>query len=85
MQQIGLRLSRQFPTLKESFSAASKGKTRVNYADFSEFVVLHGSLSGLNLTEPLVKQLFSELDPHKKGHLLVEDWINAFKVFDWKS
>jgi len=30
------------------------------------------------MTESLTQELFSDIDPHKKGHLTLEDWINAF-------
>jgi hypothetical protein len=33
------------------------------------------------MTLPLVQKLFAELDPHKKGYLTVNDWINAFQAF----
>ena len=29
-----------------------------------------------------MQKLFSELDPHKKGFLNVNDWRNAFKTFN---
>lgn len=29
-----------------------------------------------------MQKLFSELDPHKKGFLTVNDWRNAFKAFN---
>lgn len=41
------------------------------------------ALKGLNLTEQLVQQLFSELDPHKKGFLTESDWKLAFSGFNW--
>jgi hypothetical protein len=37
------------------------------------------------LTPPLIQQLFSELDPHKKGYLSEQDWSSAFKAFNWKT
>jgi Ca2+-binding EF-hand superfamily protein len=30
----------------------------------------------------LIQKLFSELDPHKKGFLNINDWRNAFKTFN---
>ena len=38
-------------------------------------------MSGFNLTGPLVQKLFSELDPHRKGFLNINDWRNSFKTF----
>jgi hypothetical protein len=40
-------------------------------------------LKGFNLTEVLLHELFSELDPHKKGLLALNDWSIAFKDFEW--
>ena len=85
IQQIGLVLSRRYQTLKASFKAAALEKDRVNYADFTTFISKQEALKGLNLTESLVKQLFCDLDSHKKGYLVFQDWLNAFKAFDWKN
>ena len=30
----------------------------------------------------MIQKLFSELDPHKKGFLNLNDWRNAFKTFN---
>jgi Ca2+-binding EF-hand superfamily protein len=43
------------------------------------------ALAGFNLTQNLVQVLFSELDPHKKGYLTENDWINAFQAFNWND
>jgi hypothetical protein len=40
-------------------------------------------LKGFNLTDQLMQQLFSELDPHKKGFLSESDWMLAFGGFNW--
>lgn len=37
------------------------------------------------LNEPMLKELFAELDPHKKGYLSESDFTTAFGKFDWKS
>jgi len=42
-------------------------------------------LIGFNLTETLLLKLFSDLDPHKKGHLTEIDWLNAFSSYSWKN
>ena len=34
------------------------------------------------MTVPLIRKLFSELDPHKKGYLNINDWRNSFKTFN---
>lgn len=41
------------------------------------------ALRGFNLTDQLLQQLFSEIDPHKKGFLTETDWMLAFGGFDW--
>ena len=35
----------------------------------------------MNLTVPLFQKLFSELDPHKKGFININDWKNTFRSF----
>jgi Ca2+-binding EF-hand superfamily protein len=42
-------------------------------------------LKGFNLTDQLLRKLFSELDPHKKGFLAKSDWVQAFSGFDWQN
>ena len=39
-------------------------------------------LSGFDLTESLMWEIFSDLDPHKKGYLTEQDWINNFGNFE---
>lgn len=36
------------------------------------------ALRGFDLSEKLLQELFSDLDPHKKGYLTESDWVNAF-------
>lgn len=43
-----------------------------------KWVESNQALRGFNLTEGLYKRLFSDLDPHKKGYLTENDWINSF-------
>jgi len=35
-------------------------------------------LVGFNLTTQLLEELFSQIDPHKKGFIALNDWKNAF-------
>lgn len=35
------------------------------------------------MTRGLIRELFGELDPHKKGYLSQVDWRNAFSGFNW--
>ncbi len=85
VQQIGLLLSRKFGSLRESYLAASGGKQKIQFTDFKDFLAREKALSGFNLTEQLVQQLFAELDPHRKGFLSEQDWSSAFKAFNWRT
>ena len=51
---------------------------KVTFRQFAKWVEENRALSGFNLTEKLLQQLFADLDPHKKGHLTLLDWENAF-------
>lgn len=37
------------------------------------------------VNEPMLKEIFASLDPHKKGYLSESDFAHAFGHFDWKS
>ena len=75
-------MSRRFGTLKESFDRASGSTDRVPFAKFKQFIEEIDALRGFNITVPLLQQLFSELDPHKKTFLNFKDWQNAFAAFN---
>jgi Ca2+-binding EF-hand superfamily protein len=85
VQQIGIELSKnkKFSSLKDTFKAASHGLGKVKYRDFKDFIDETNALKGFNLTDQLMQQLFSELDPHKKGFLSESDWMLAFGGFNW--
>lgn len=83
VQQIGYVLSRKYGSPDKSFEACAGSKARVNFDNFREFVAKAEALEGFNLTVPLLQQLFSELDSHKKGYLSKNDWQLTFKAFDW--
>ena len=85
IQQMGLFMSKKFPTLDASFEEAARGNLKVSFENFKLFVDKQDCLSGLNLTVPLMQRLFSELDPHKKGFINLNDWKNAFKSFNWNE
>lgn len=85
IQQMGLYLSKHFDSLDASFEDASKGSGKVAFELFKSFIERTDCLHGLNLTVPLLQRLFSELDPHKKGFININDWKNAFKSFAWKD
>lgn len=81
IQQIGLILSKKYPSLKESFDDASELLQKVTFDQFKKFVEKTNTLGGFNMTLPLIQKLFAELDPHKKGYLTINDWVNAFQAF----
>ena len=85
IQQIGLVLSKKYTTVTDSFTAACAGQGKVSFNNFKIFLEKEDALSGFNLTVTLVQQLFSELDPHKKGYLNKNDWVNAFGSFSWND
>ena len=68
--------------MDKSFRQATEGQPKMKYSQFHEFLEREHALQGFNLTEPLIQKLFSELDPHKKGFLNINDWRNAFKTFN---
>ena len=77
-QKMGLYLSRKFKTLDGSFEEISHQGARITYDQFSSWVSTNGVLSGFNLTDRLLRDLFSDYDPHKKGHLTRSDWQAVF-------
>ena len=48
-----------------------------------EFVNKLQALKGFNITTSLLRELFSAIDPHKKGFISKNDWINSFSGFNW--
>ncbi|EGR32802.1 hypothetical protein IMG5_070330 [Ichthyophthirius multifiliis] len=79
-QQIGLVISRQFLTLDQSFDSISGGGQRIIYNQFEQWIEKSRALLGFNLTNQLIQQVFSDLDPHKKGYLTKKDWISTFSI-----
>lgn len=84
-QQLGLNLSKAFPTLKKSFDALAEYTGRITYTHFKNWVETNDALLGFNLTDQLLQDLYAEFDPHKKGFLNFQDWKNAFSKFDVKG
>ncbi len=72
-----------YPTALASFEEVTHHKKVCFYKQFKKWCDDTQALNGFNLTEVLMKQLFSDLDPHKKGHLTENDWINAFGAYSW--
>jgi hypothetical protein len=85
IQQMGLHLSKQYASLDMSFATAAENSNKITFDQFKAFVDKTDCLQGLNLTVPLLQKLFSELDPHKKAFINLNDWKNAFKSFVWKD
>ena len=74
-----------YPTAINSFEKVSGHQKRITYEQFKQWCETKQALIGFNLTEVLLLKLFSDLDPHKKGHLTELDWINAFGSYSWKN
>ena len=57
-----------------------EGEQRILKAqEFIEFIESKMILRGFSLTKELLYKLFAKLDtPHRKGYLILQDWINAF-------
>lgn len=60
--------------------AISLHQKRLLYSQFYKWLEDSRALTGFNLTEKLVQEVFSDLDPHKKGYLTENDWLNAFGI-----
>jgi len=60
-------------------------RKKLVFAHFVKWVQDTDALRGFDLTDRLMQELFSDLDPHKKGHLTESDWENAFGNRDIKS
>lgn len=81
IQQIGLKISKVYDSLEESFYDAAAQSDKVDLKKFNVFVDKHDALRGFNLTDMLKQKLFAEIDPHKKTFLSIKDWMNAFQTF----
>ena len=77
-QMMGLYLSRRYKTLDSSFDEISHQGPRITFDNFNAWILSHSVLDGFNLTEKLLRDLFSDFDPHKKGHLTKADWRAVF-------
>lgn len=55
----------------------------MTFDSWHKFILQQNLLAGFNLTAQLLQELFSELDPHKKGYLSYNDWKNAFGSYDY--
>lgn len=77
-QKIGIFISKNYKSIKHCFDEVSKHSNRITYEQFKNWLEPRGILHSYNLTESLLRELFSDLDPHKKGHLTENDWTNCF-------
>lgn len=77
-QQIGYWVTRNCSSLADCFNTISKSTTCIRYENFKTWLETNNVLKGFNLTDKLMQQLFSDLDPHKKGNLTENDWTIAF-------
>lgn len=57
----------------------------MTYKHFSTWIEGSQVLTGFNLTDRLLQQLFADLDPHKKGYLTILDWENSFSIIDFNK
>lgn len=64
--------------MKESFDIVSGYRKKLVFQKFKKWIDEKNVLSGFDLTEKLVYEIFSDLDAHKKGYLVEPDWLNAF-------
>ena len=62
IQQIGLKISKLYKSVEESFFDASGKKEKIDYQQFNAFIDKHEALKGFNLTDMLVQKLFADFD-----------------------
>lgn len=74
IQQIGLRISKNYESIQESFDDATGETNIINFAKFQKFVHKNEALQGFDITYQLLQKIFAELDPHKKTFLNYSDW-----------
>lgn len=84
-QQIGIVLSKHYPSLNEAFYNISTGDKKLLFSAFDKWIRANHVLSGFMVNEDMMKHLFSNLDQHKKGFILENDFVGLFKGFNWKS
>lgn len=84
-QQIGIVLSKHYPSLTEAFYTISTGDKKLLYTAFEKWVKSNHVLSGFMVNEDILKHIFNCLDQHKKGFILENDFVGLFRSYDWKS
>ncbi|KAL4493987.1 hypothetical protein ABPG72_022004 [Tetrahymena utriculariae] len=81
LQQISIYFSKQEKNTQEQFEIVSGYKPQVTYSRFVKWIEQSDALHGFNLTDKLSQQLFSYLDPHKKGFITIKDWKNCLSNY----
>ncbi|KAL4476370.1 hypothetical protein ABPG74_010103 [Tetrahymena malaccensis] len=81
LQQISIYFSKQEKNAQEQFEIVSGYKPQVTYSRFVKWIEQSDALQGFNLTDKLSQQLFSYLDPHKKGFITIKDWKNCLSNY----
>lgn len=78
-------LSRKFKSIQESFDIISGYKNRLLYQSFKQWIEDNQTLNGFDLTDKLLLEVFSSLDPHKKGYVTLNDFKNNFSAYQWQK
>jgi hypothetical protein len=84
-QQIGIIISRLYTNLSDAYTAVTQGDKKLLFTSFERWIKANNILSGFMVNDDILKFIFSELDQHKKGYLLEEDFSGLFGSFNWKS
>ena len=84
-QQIGLFISKTYPTIKLAFESVSELTGKIKLEQFTNWVEKNQILSGFNLTQELLEKLFANLDPHRKAYITESDFCTAFGGINYKS
>ena len=84
-KQIGIVLSKLYPSLAQAFVTITQGDKKLVYGAFERWVRINHILSGFVVNEDMLKAIFGNLDQHKKGYLYQNDFVGLFGAYDWKS
>lgn len=82
---MGLFISQKYVGVLGAFEEAANNGQKLIYQNFKSWIEKRNILNGFDLSDKLTQQLFSSLDPHKKGFISESDWINAFSQIDFKD
>ncbi|KAL4511758.1 hypothetical protein ABPG72_012603 [Tetrahymena utriculariae] len=80
-QQIALVVSSNYKDLVEAFEKISNHSQKIEYQKLNDWILQTNALFGFNLTETLLQQLFAYMDPHKKGYITQDDWVECLKIY----